>query len=593
MTTDATPLPRDSDVTEAQPPAVPPPGQDLSGSAGQSVGHSEPWPSADERRRWARRSAVVSGVCLLALVAVVANEMLGLVGRPEEADRARALAGIAIAIAALSFTATRVLRAHDPVEGVRRMLAIWGLILLGFWLLAVLWQLPLRPKGMLEAYAVVGVLMVISAPVLRAKAPMAWVFGIVVSGAFWVCAATIALGLLFAETVDITRVVYLATAVLVLVMATWALAALFRAGPAYGIRFDGSLSKLSGFTIAAALGLAMTFYGVWYSLVVDPTDQPASINVLVSVDPVAGEDDRGRFGLAIRAENPTDAPIIILHSPYEVQVGYRSETQAEASPAPGPATGDPDATTRRANLTNSCVLNFRDNNPDSRKTQQQIINECNRAAFEQTLPTGILSQEPAASLAPTAQVCIDWRDRDPIPSRELWERRDAYAALYPRLCELESGLAWQGPVRIPPRSAIETHIIVPTPAQTDVIQVFTSFAFGYENRLQEMAVADAGTASAAGDAGRTFTGACPANSQLFRIVAFDPITGLIGAWDPVVVEVSRGSLASSAEAREVRTSTRPRSVICINRNGVTTSGTNLSTLVGVHETLDQYFHDPS
>jgi hypothetical protein len=148
-------------------------------------------------------------------------------------------------------------------------------------------------------------------------------------------------------------------------------------------------------------------------------------------------------------------------------------------------------------------------------------------------------------------------------------------------------------VRIPPRSAVETHIIVPTPARTDVIQVFTSFAFGYENRLQEVVAADPGATNAAADAGRTFTGACPANSQLFRVVAFDPITGLIGAWDPVVVEVSRGSLASSAEARGVRTSTRPRSVICINRNGVTNSGTNLSTLVGVHETLDQYFHDPS
>ncbi len=89
-----------------------------------------------------------------------------------------------------------------------------------------------------------------------------------------------------------------------------------------------------GFTIAAVLGLAMTFYGVWYSLVVDPTDQPASINVLVSVDPVEGEDERGRFGLVIRAENPTDAPITILHSPYEVQVGYRNETPTGPSPAP-------------------------------------------------------------------------------------------------------------------------------------------------------------------------------------------------------------------------------------------------------------------
>jgi hypothetical protein len=556
------------------------------------VEHSEPWPSADARRRWARRSAIVSGICLLTLVIVVVNELLNLVGRPEEADRARALAGTAIAIAALSFTATRALRAASPVEGVRRILAIWGVILIGFWLLAVLWQLPLRPKGMLEAYAVVGVLMVIAALVLQSKAPMVWAFGIVVSGAVCVGTATLALRLLFAETVDIARVVYLASAVLVLVTATWTLATLFRAGTAYGISFDGSLSKLSGFTIAAALGLAMTFYGVWYSLVVDPTDQPASINVLVSVDPVESEDDeRGRFGLVIRAENPTDAPITILHSPYEVQVGYRRETPPGPSPAPSSEAADPE--TRRANLTNSCVLNFRDNNPDSGKTQQQIIDECNRAAFEQTLPTGILSQQPSASLAPTAQLCVDWRDRDPIPSRSLWERRDEYEALYPRLCELESGLAWQGPVRIPPRGAIETHIIVPTPARTDVIQVFTSFAFGYEGRLQEVAVPAPATGNATSDAGRTFTGACPANSQLFRVVAFDPITGLIGAWDPMVVEVSRGSLASSAEARDVRTSTRPRSVICINRNGATNSGTNLSSLVGVHETLDQFFHDPS
>ncbi len=36
MTTDATPLPRDADVTEAQQPAVPPPGDDLSGLSGSA-----------------------------------------------------------------------------------------------------------------------------------------------------------------------------------------------------------------------------------------------------------------------------------------------------------------------------------------------------------------------------------------------------------------------------------------------------------------------------------------------------------------------------------------------------------------------------
>ena len=49
-------------------------------------------------------------------------------------------------------------------------------------------------------------------------------------------------------------------------------------------------------------------------------------------------------------------------------------------------------------------------------------------------------------------------------------------------------------------------------------------------------------------------------------------------------------------ARDVQTSTRSRSVICVQRNGVSTSGTALARvadLVGVHETLDQFFHDPS
>lgn len=180
-----------------------------------------------------------------------------------------------------------------------------------------------------------------------------------------------------------------------------------------------------------------------------------------------------------------------------------------------------------------------------------------------------------------------------MPSRELWERSEAYAELYPRFCEIETGLAWQGPVHIPAHSFVETSIIVPTPSRTDVIQVFTSFAYGYEDRLQEVP-GDQSTVTE-GEPSAGFTGACPANPKHFRLVAFDPITGLIGAWDPITVVVARGSLAGAAEARDVQTSTRSRSVICVERNGVTTSASTgrVATLVGIHETLDQFFHDPS
>jgi hypothetical protein len=268
---------------------------------------------------------------------------------------------------------------------------------------------------------------------------------------------------------------------------------------------------------------------------------------------------------------------------------------ASAPPVEGPyGPGGPGgSSTRRPNVDNSCVLNFRDNNPGSTLTPEQIVSECSRAAFEQTLPPGILSQRPSAQVGAFPQACQDWRDREPVPSRELWERSEAYAELYPRFCEIETGLAWQGPVHIPAHSFVETSIIVPTPSRTDVIQVFTSFAYGYGDRLQEVlgdqALVTQGGASA------SFTGACPANPKLFRLVAFDPITGLIGAWDPVTVVVARGSLAGAAEARDVQTSTRSRSVICVERNGVTATNSvgRVATLVGVHETLDQFFHDPS
>ena len=116
-----------------------------------------------------------------------------------------------------------------------------------------------------------------------------------------------------------------------------------------------------------------------------------------------------------------------------------------------------------------------------------------------------------------------------------------------------------------------------------------------EDRLQEV-IAPQGAPLGSAPAAPAFTGACPANPKLFQLVAFDPITGLIGAWDPVIVVVARGSLAGAAEARDVQTSTRSRSVICVERNGVTASGNALARvadLVGVHETLDQFFHDPA
>jgi hypothetical protein len=277
-----------------------------------------------------------------------------------------------------------------------------------------------------------------------------------------------------------------------------------------------------------------------------------------------------------------------------------SDPADDAEPPPTPPSGDPYARQaavepRRSNVENSCVLNYRDNNPGTRLSQEQIVQACSLAAFQQTLPPGLLSAQPTADLQPFAQSCQDWRDREPVPDRELWERSDAYRSLYPRFCEIETGLAWATPVHIPPRSFVETNVIVPTPSRTDVIQVFTSFAFGYEDRLQEI-LAASGAAAGTGTTTPGFTGACPANSKLFRLVAFDPITGLIGAWDPVTVVVARGSLAGAAEARDVQTSTRSRSVICVERNGVTASGNGLgrvADLVGVHETLDQFFHDPS
>jgi hypothetical protein len=628
MTTAPLPPGRDaSDVTES---AVPSAAGDPSRPDEADAPRPDLWPADATRHRWRAWAAGIAIVSGAAVAVVLANEAFGWIGRHEDADRARGVFGAVLAVTLLATTLWFVIGAHDRVGGVRRLLATLGLVLLGTWLPAVILGLPLRPKGMLEAYAVVGVLMIIASLVLSRRTPTMWAFGMAVTIAFWVCSATIALGLLFAEGAEFTRVVYLVSAILVALSATWALAALFQDGSTFGIRADGSLSKLSGFTIAAVLGVAMTFYGVWYSLVIDPTDQAASINVTVTADPVSSDDDdRGRFGIVIRAENPTDSPIMILHSPYEVQVGYRSEDDGAleapaptaagagspgtpsgtvASPVPGATSVDAEqggtglygygsgaADPRRSNVENSCVLNYRDNNPGTLLTQEAIVSACTRAAFAGTLPSGLLSSQPSASLAPFAQACQDWRDREPIPGRELWERHEAYAALYPRYCEIETGLAWQGPVRIPPRSFVETNIIVPTPSRTDVIQVFTSFAFGYEERLQEV-LASPDVPAGSGDATTGFTGACPANSKLFKLVAYDPITGLIGAWDPVTVVVARGSVAGAAEARDVQTSTRSRSVICVERNGVTSSGSGVgrvATLVGVHETLDQFFHDPS
>jgi hypothetical protein len=625
------PLPPDRDASIEPATAVPPADDVPAGSHVADAARPDLWPLEETRHRWRSWAAVAAIVSGLAVVLVVINAEVGLVGRPEDADRLRGFFGAVLAITLVTATLWFVIGAADRIDGVRRLLATLGVVLVLTWLPAVLLGLPLRPKGMLEAYAVVGVLMVIAALVLSRRTPFLWAFGMAVTAAFWVCSATIALGLLFAEGAEVTRVVYLVCAILVALSATWALAALFQEGTAFGIRFDGSLSKLSGFTIAALLGLAMTSYGLWYSLVIDPTDQPASINVSVAADPVTGSDERGRFGIVIRAENPTDTPIIILHSPYEVQVGYRSEdsgasgdpaTLPAATPPPGaaptpsaaggaasptaapaetgggpayaptPAPVDP----RRSNVENSCVLNYRDNHPGTNLTREEIVRACSLSAFEQTLPPGLLSERPTAEVRPVAQTCRDWRDREPVPERELWERRDEYAALYPRFCEIETGLAWSGPVQIPPRSFVETHVIVPTPSRTDVIQVFTSFAFGYEGRLQEAASVPPAASVAGQGAAPTFTGACPANPKLFRLMAFDPITGLIGAWDPITVVVARGSLASSAEAPDIQTSTRSRSVICVMRNGVIASGPALARvedLVGVHETLDQFFHDPS
>jgi hypothetical protein len=635
------PLPPDRDASieaAADPPAEGSPPRPNE----RATARADLWPSDTTRLRLRVGSAAAALATWILLALILANARLGWLGRPDEADRARGVAGALIAIGLLLTLLFLVMGGRDPLAGVRRLLLMVGVILMGTWLPAVLLGLPLRPKGMLEAYAVVGVLMVIAAIVLSSRTPLIWAFGMAITSAFWVCGATIALGLLFAEGAELTRVIYLVSSVLVALSATWALAALFGEGSRFGVSFDGSLSKLSGFTIAAVLGLAMTSYGLWYSLVIDPTDQPASINVSVTAEPVSGEDERGRFGIVIRAENPTDAPVTILHSPYEIQVGYRSDASdtlearpvasvasvaslgsAGAAEDPGQATDQAAAESpaptavlsadpsdggrseayasgsgvdpRRSNVENSCVLNYRDNHPGTSLSQGEIIRACSIAAFEQTLPPGLLSERPSADVQPFAQTCQDWRDREPVPDRELWERHEAYAALYPRYCEIETGLAWPDPVHIPPRSFVETHIIVPTPSRTDVIQVFTSFAFGYEGRLQEVSAGQVAPLTAAPTT-PAFTGACPANPKLFRLVAFDPITGLIGAWDPVTVVVARGSLAGSAEARDVQTSTRSRSVICVERNGVTTSGTALARvadLVGVHETLDQFFHDPS
>ena len=268
--------------------------------------------------------------------------------------------------------------------------------------------------------------------VLSSRTPLIWAFGMAVTSAFWVCSATIALGLLFAEGAELH-----------------ARRLPRQLGARRPLRDVGAGGALPG-----GLGLrhpgrrvALEALGLHDRGGAGPGDdllrpvvltrhrphRPAGLDQCLASRRIrsAATTSLGRFGLVIRAENPTDAPDHqsstaptrcrwaiaakrrMARRPSRAwhpsglpehrtrpATAQRRRSRSPAAPqrpplarppAPEP-TGQAAQEPRRSNVENSCVLNYRDNHPGTNLSPERDHPGLLGAAFQQTLPPGILSR---------------------------------------------------------------------------------------------------------------------------------------------------------------------------------------------------------
>jgi hypothetical protein len=174
--------------------------------------------------------------------------------------------------------------------------------------------------------------------------------------------------------------------------------------------------------------------------------------------------------------------------------------------------------------------------------------------------------------------CKDtWKSRRPQPSRDAWARRQLWEGLSIGLCERELGDIWQQPLLLEPGSSAETSLVVRSPLDADVLQVFSSIVYGYADRFertpqpQHLAIQQACPVLPGDDTDDQL--------QTYQRGAFDPLTGLIEAWDPRYVQVIDGATDSGQR----------RAQLCeLNRGRVRGGLDQTDRLLGRHEAVNQF-----
>jgi hypothetical protein len=414
-------------------------------------------------------------------------------------------AGAALGAAAMAGLGWFVLLASDAIEGARRVLGAFGLLMVAVWAAATFARVPVRPEEIFNAFLIVGFMLLIAAWALQVRSRGPWLLGLVAAAGLLLIAASSVAGIIF-EPITPARPVQVLIALAALLSASWAGFTIFRearqfsAGEVIEDATDlvNEPPKLIGLIVPVVISAVGIGFGLWYTLVFGPIKEPPQLDVSVEMHFEHTASNYDQIRVEVTASNPTETQLRLMTSPYTVYQAIvrptvdQPQTQVVDCPLKAELRADGGIECRRANA------------PASSPTP---------AAMPYNV-AGSVSASSITSLTPQSFVAV------------------------------HSGQAWTPGHVIEPASTIKHSFVFAVPSNTEALRILRfelPLVFGRSDRL---------IATRADDACLTDYGEgllSDPTISTYRLLPIDPIAGLIGSIEPpaldIAIEPSEGSMA--------------------------------------------------
>ena len=234
-------------------------------------------------------------------------------------------AGAALGSAAMAALGSYVLRAPVAIEGARRVLGAFGLLMVTIWTAATFARVPVRPEEIFNAFLISGFVLLLAAWALQYRSRGPWIIGLVAAASLLLIAASSVAGIVF-EPITPARPVQVLIALAALLSASWAgftifrLARLYSAGEVIEDATDlvNEPPKAIGLLVPIVISAVGIGLGLWYTLVFGPIKEPPQLDVSVAMHFEHAASNYDQIRVEVIASNPTESQLRVMTSPYTV-----------------------------------------------------------------------------------------------------------------------------------------------------------------------------------------------------------------------------------------------------------------------------------